>query len=680
MSVEEILTGEPGHAALSLLGKLVQAPLYLLDLRRFELVWSSRPLESVLDLDAAQLAEIARTGIVTVLHPADLARLPELRERHASLADGELLEGDFRVRGKDGSWQWLHTREVVAERDAEGRPTRLLGSAQNVTQARRLAEQRALLHAAVQHTDETVVVTTPDGVIAYVNPAFERVTGYRRDEVLGRHVRVLKSGEHDREFYRRLWDVLLRGDTWRGPFVNRRKDGTTFREEATISPVRDQAGTVTHFIAVKRDLSREEHLQGQLAQARRLEVVGRLTASVAHDFNNVLSAILGFSSLVLGGLPDESPLESDVQEIVSAARRAQGLTQQLLALTREQEPAPCAIELASNVTELKRMLQRLVREHTILEIEAHGEPLLVRMDPVQLQQVLLNLVVNASDAMPRGGRLAIVVAERTHDRSGRSDPSDRASHADRDGPGTPREAARASAPAGAPPAGRWAVIEVRDCGDGMTEEVQRRMFEPFFTTKRAADASGEAPKGTGLGLATVQRIVQHAGGQIRVRSEVGVGTTFSVFLPIVQAARTVAAPPEARVRRSERIWIVEGDPQVRAIAARALQAIGYRASVFESGHAVLAAARLARLPDLMICDVGRADGEGVELARAIRARCPSQRILFLSAHLASRVALPDDTSFLAKPFSLDELARTVRRALEGHVAEPSEPRLAVAGE
>lgn len=427
MSVEEALSGESGHAALSLLGKLVPAHLYLFDLRRLELVWSSRPLQEVLELDAEQVAEIARTGVASVLHPADLARLPDLRARHAMLADGELLEGDFRFRGKDGSWQWLHTREVVAERDAEGRPTRLLGSAQNVTQARRLAEQRALLHAAVQQIDETIVVTTPDGVVVYVNPAFERVTGHRRDEVIGRHVRVLTSGEHDRDFYRRLWEVLLRGDTWRGTFVNRRKDGTKFREEATISPVRDQAGTVTHFIAVKRDLSREERLTAQLAKARGPGVAERLTALVAHELD----------------------------------------------------------------------------------------------------------------------------------------------------------------------------------------------------------------------------------------------------------------APERRSPSSERIWIVEDDPQVRALAVRALRALGYHASAFESAQAVLAAARLARLPDLVICDLGLAAGDGIELAQAIRARCPGQRILFVSGHQPSHAPLPAGARFLAKPFSLDDLADAARACLDGReddAREASERRLALAGE
>jgi PAS domain S-box-containing protein len=667
MSVEETLTSVPGHAALSLLGKLVPAPLYLLDLERFELVWASRPIETVLELDAAQIAEIARAGFVTALHPADLARLPDLRARHATLADGELLEGDFRFRGKDGGWQWLHTREVVAARDPAGKPTRLLGSAQNVTQARRLAEQRALLHAAVQHTDETVVVTTPDGLVVYVNPAFERVTGHRRDEVLGRHVRMLKSGEHDREFYRRVWEVLLRGDTWRGTFVNRRKDGTTFREAATISPVRDQAGTVTHFIAVKRDLSHEERLQDELAQARTLEVVGRLTASVAHDFNNVLSAILGFGGIVLGGLPAESPLGSDVREIVSAAQRGRGLTQQLLALSRKPVPAPCAIDLRAKVAELQRMLRRLVREDAVLEVESTGAPLVVRMDPVQLQQVLLNLVVNASDAMTRGGRLSVVVAER------RIEP---AAAADRAlGPASAKGAGEGSAE-------RWAAIDVSDGGDGMTEEVKRRLFEPFFTTKGAGAgaANGAASRGTGLGLATVQRVVLLAGGHIRVRSKLGVGTTFSVYLPIVEDVRTSSSAPEARAAGSERIWIVEDDPQVRALAVRALQALGYQASAFDSAHAVLAAARLARLPDLMLCDVGLAGADGIELARAIRARHPGQRVLFVSGHLPSHAALAASDRFLAKPFSLDDLARAVRGALDGPAADAREPAMALAGE
>jgi PAS domain S-box-containing protein len=404
---------EMGPSPLALLGEVVQTTLYLFDPSSGEMLWSSRPIAALLGYDEAQTRALGPRAFATLLHPDDALKLASQRGRYDEATEHEVFRADYRLRAADGSWHWLHAQEVVSRRDADGRAGQVLGAIQNVTRARRAAEERSLLQAAVAHLDEIVLVTTPDAHIVYVNAAFERATGWKREEAVGRHVRLIASGEHDKAFYQRLWAVLLRGETWRGEFVNKRRDGSLYRESATISPVRDHAGAVTHYVAVKRDVTEVLELRETLAQSQKLEGIGHLAAGVAHDFNNILSAILGYTTLVREGLPPQGPLARDVDEIEAAAQRAAGLTRQLLAFSRKQTPTPRPLELRGLVSDLERMLRRVVRENVAIQVDLGDAAAVVRADPVQVQQVLLNLVVNASDAMPHGGRLRISVEERT---------------------------------------------------------------------------------------------------------------------------------------------------------------------------------------------------------------------------------------------------------------------------
>ncbi|MGD0483718.1 MAG: PAS domain S-box protein, partial [Gemmatimonadales bacterium] len=352
---------------------------------------------------------------------------------------------------------------------------------------RRHAEaERSLLVAAIEQATEIVVITDVRGAIQYVNPAFERITGYSRVEVSGRTPRVLKSGRQDDDFYQGLWATVLAGGVWQGRMTNRRKDGTLYEQQTTISPVRDPGGAVTSLVAVARDVTRESALEGQLRQVQKMEELGRLAGGVAHDFNNLLTAIIGSAELVLAELSPEAPMLQDVENIQKAARRGADLTQKLLAVSRRQHLATRTLPLGDAAAEFARLVRRLVREDIELVVRAASPGPAIRGDAGAIDQILMNLVTNARDAISGSGTIVIGVDGVT---LGRDDC----------------ELLGAGAP------GDWVVLSVADTGAGMTEDVRQRLFEPFFTTK-------EAGAGTGLGMAVVFGLVQEHGGFVTVES------------------------------------------------------------------------------------------------------------------------------------------------------------------
>ena len=383
------------------------------------------------------------------------------------------------------------------------------------------------LSRAVEQSADTVVITDFHGVIEYVNPAFETLTGYTHAEVCGKTPRILKSGEQSADTYKEMWRTILAGNIYRGILVNRKKNGELYYIEESISPVRDGDGTITHFIANGRDLTERLRLEGQLMQAQKMDAIGRLAGGVAHDFNNLLTIITSYSELALDAVPQHSPLECKLQEILAAARRAAELTRQLLAFSRKQPQALRVVELNDVVAGIAKTLPRLIGEDiefTFVPGEGLGR---VRIDPLQIEQVLMNLAANARDAMPEGGHLRIETADVRLD-------SDYIH-------GKPAVV----------PMGRYALITISDDGAGIPHDSLPHIFEPFYTTK----ASG---KGTGLGLATVYGIVKQNKGFIWVYSELHCGTVFKIYLPCVAGHRFAgtehAEAPSATAARKPCSW------------------------------------------------------------------------------------------------------------------------------
>ncbi|MBF8259935.1 MAG: PAS domain S-box-containing protein, partial [Actinobacteria bacterium] len=512
----------------------------------------------------------------------------------------------------------------------------------DVTEQKADEESRARLTMAVEQAGESIVVTDTRGTIQYVNPAFERITGYDRMEVIGQTPRILKSGRHDAAFYRNLWETLRGGEIWRGTFLNKRKDGTLYEEDAVISPVRDPSGQVVNYVAVKRDVTDVRRMEEQLRQSQKMEAVGRLAGGVAHDFNNLLTAISGYSDLLLHRLPDYSTLRRDVEEIRKAGDRAAALTRQLLAFSRRQVLQPKVLDLNTVVTNMGQMLRRLIGEDIELSTDLSPSLSRVKADPGQIEQVIVNLAVNARDAMPDGGRITIATAD--------ADLSP----------------AYAAAHPGVRP-GPHVLLSVADTGHGMSDETQAHLFEPFFTTK-------ERGKGTGLGLATVYGIVQQSGGHLRVHSAADRGSAFLIYLPRVETSEVDAQTADRSLLSypspgTETILLAEDEEVVRRLAREILSGNGYK--VLEAGNGrealLLSEAHRGEI-HLLLTDVVMPKMSGRELTERIRLQRPDLRILYMSGYTDDAIlrhgVLEDGIPFLQKPFTPEELTRKVREVLD----------------
>ena len=516
----------------------------------------------------------------------------------------------------------------------------------DVTAQRKAEMEMRRLSRAIEQLSETVVVTDADGLIEYVNPAFEKITGYTLLETMGKNPRILKSGMHNADFYEDLWKTISSGMTWEGRFINKRKDGTIYTEDASVSPVRDEQGTIVNYVAVKRDITQELAREERYRQAQKMETVGRLAGGIAHDFNNILQTITGFCEILVldmdGCMADKKTAhcashKADVLEIDKAARHAAELTRQLLAFSRKQPTEHHEIDLNAVLKENRRMLQQVLDERIKLELDLPAEPVEVFADTSQMMQIVMNLLVNARDAIRESGVVRIAAENIRIDEK------------------SVHEIAH-SRP------GEFAVLTVSDTGTGMTDEVLERLFEPFYTNKKVG-------AGTGLGLAVVYGIIQNHRGWINVSSTLGEGTTFRIYLPAGDEP-DVAPPVAASTGREAgpRILLVEDDPVVRNLTGEILIGIGY---AVESVETAQAAEELFELQqgkfDLLFIDVMLPDRNGIDLADVLRKQNAGLPVLMFSGHSDEQVDLArivnNGFCYLRKPFSLKKLLDAVQQSL-----------------
>ena len=432
------------------------------------------------------------------IHPSDLESLMRIF-RETVRAKKKTLRVEYRALHKDGDYRWVADRRQFVY-DTQGKFRHVDGVILDITDRKRAEEERSRLSLAVEQAAEAIVVTDRGGSIQYVNPAFERITGYPAEEAVGKTPAILRSGKHDESFYKELWSVLGRGEVWAGHFINRKKDGSLYEEDATISPVRDPLGEIVSFVAVKKDVTRTVLLEKQVRMAQKMESVGTLAGGVAHDFNNVLTVIMGFGEMLKRRIGNDPKASGDLDEMLRSAERASLLTRQLLTFARRQIIELNNIDLNRLVTDFLVLLRKVIREDIEIKTFPSPGPLAIRADQGQVEQVLMNLCLNARDAMPGGGQLVVEMQEAWLDEEYvRQYPYVKA--------------------------GRHAVLSVSDTGTGMDETTRERVFEPFFTTKGP-------DKGTGLGLAVVYGIVKQHNGFVHVYSEPGKGTTFRIYFPV----------------------------------------------------------------------------------------------------------------------------------------------------
>jgi len=503
---------------------------------------------------------------------------------------------------------------------------------------RALREANEHLAAVIQSSPLAIYTLDPESTVRSWNRAAEALYGWPAEEVIGRPLPTIGQ---DLEDHARLRDRVLRGEALRGVEVTRRrKDGTLVNISLSVAPLHDAAGQVTGMLSLAADITEMRQLEVQYRQAQKMEAVGRLAGGIAHDFNNLLTAIIGTTALVLEDLGLESRARLDIQEIEKAAKRAAGLTRQLLIFSRQQVLEPRALDLNALVGNLEKMLHRLIGEDVELRTKPAAGLGAVRADPGQLEQAIVNLVVNARDAMPKGGRLTIETADVELDRSYV------AGHV----PTQP---------------GPYVLLAVSDTGVGMDGATKARLFEPFFTTK-------EPGRGTGLGLATVYGIVKQSGGYVWAYSELGHGTTFKIYLPRV--AETAEAPesttsPPTPVGGSETVLVVEDQEEVRKLTKRVLEARGYTVLAARNGaEALEIVAQHVNQIHLMITDVVMPGMNGREVARLACARRSDLKVLYVSGYTGEAVLqhrlLEPGVAFLQKPFTPDVLARKTREVLD----------------
>ena len=539
--------------------------------------------------------------------------------------------------------------------------------------SRRRWSDLQLLEQALDSAAHPVLITDREGRIEWVNTTFTETTGFSREEALGRDPgELLRSEKQSAEFYENLWQTILRGHVWRGRLFNRRKDGTVYPEDQTITPVRDASGRITHFIAVKVDLSEHDELTEQLREAQKMEAMGRLASGVAHDLNNLFTIIRGHSEMILGELSEDSPVAPDVRGLLEGVEAGAALTRQLLAANRKQRPQQTAKDLGSLVTSVQPLLRRLLPERIDLQVHTGESTRPIWIDPVQMHQVLFNLVVNAGDAIDGVGAVTLSVGER------------RLSRSDAD-----------VLPWKVEP-GRYAELRVEDDGNGMDPEVKQRVFEPFFTTK----PDGE---GTGLGLAIVFGIMKQSGGHILVDSEAGKGTTIRLLFPLLERAEAEGEDAREPVQESDAsagealmpqtggdegrdssggrepscasepsarkgtILLVEDDAAIQRLARRALTRAGHEILAASDGRKALEMSReRGGEIDLVVSDVVTPGMADIELADGLRGALPHCPLILMSGYsvgeLSEGVVQESDT-FLQKPFAPADLVRTVDAVL-----------------
>ncbi len=580
--------------------------------------------------------EMLRMNLQDVIAPSALKDIPDAIELIKS-SDGSCIFEDLHInrQGRHFSVE-VSVRLVTLDKRQV-----FLAYVRDITE-RKLAEEKIRqLSEVVEQSPNSVVITDTRGDIVYVNSAFESTTGYNAAEVIGKNSRLLKSGQMDDTLYDDLWRTISGGHTWQGEILNRRKDGSLFLEEQIIKPLKSMEGDITHFVAIKQDVTERRQTEDALRRAQKMEAVGHLAGGIAHDFNNQLGIVIGYLDFLERYLKTDAKAHEWVITATRATMRCVDLVRQLLVFSRRHSQELRSVDVNHELRDMDKIIERALTP-AIEVINRFTDDLpLVQMDPGEFQDCILNLVINARDAMPEGGRLSIST-ERVDKVGG----------------------AAKSASTGAAVRG-FVKISIADTGEGMSDAVQEHAFEPFFTTKAIG-------KGTGLGLAMVYGFVERYAGQIRVDSEIGVGTTFDLYLPAAESAVIdVPVDPSSSVdyvSGGEMVLAVDDEGDLLNLAGEYLTSLGYRCLRARSANEALNILRSGSHVDILFSDVVMPGGmNGFELADQAKREFPDLKILLTSGFTSDTLKekITDSTiQMLQKPYKKESLARQLRELID----------------
>lgn len=587
--------------------------------------------------------ELKHSPAFEEVHPEDRERVRAAAAEAQRTGTGATLE--YRIRHKDGSWRVLEsTSSVIC--NSKGEPEKLVIVNRDVTE-RKLASEalrtsEASFRSAIENAPYGIYRANASGQLLLVNPALQKMLGYEsQSELLQTN---LAAGIYrDARQHQALNEMFASQDGFTDREAEwKRKDGSHITARCTGRLVNGTKGEDSYYEVFVEDVTEKRVLERQLQMAQKMEAVGRLSGGIAHDFNNLLGVIIGYSQVLKRTLAPESAAFEHAEEIEKAGQRAASLTRQLLAFSRKQVLAPAILDLNALITDMEKMLPRLIGEDIRLTLKLDSSIGRVKADQSQIEQVVMNLAVNARDAMPHGGQLVIETANVTFDEN------------------YTRHHAGSRA-------GRYVMLSVEDTGSGMDAETLAHIFEPFFTTK-------ERGKGTGLGLATVYGVVKQSEGYVWVDSEPGKGSSFKVHLPLVENSQPVqavrpAVPSAETVRGSETVLLAEDADALRKLAQTLLERNGYRVLAAANGFEALAILRQrGKRIDLLLTDVIMPGLNGRELATRMALLQPGLKVLYMSGYADSAIAdhgaLEPGTHLLHKPFTEEVLIRKVRQVLD----------------
>jgi PAS domain S-box-containing protein len=587
------------------------------------------------DISGYTTEELAgRLNFTELIYPDDL---PIVRENIQKRISGEVesLRYDFRLRKKTGEIRHV---EVFSSRTLyRGRPA-IIGTLLDITDRRKTEDELRRLSTVIEQAVENIVITDTEGTIQYVNPAFEKNTGYSREEAIGQNPRVLKSGVHNQAFYENLWDTIKNGKVWTGRITNRRKDGRFFQEDAIIGPLYSSMEELTGYVALKRDVTETVKLETHLRQAQKMESIGTLAGGIAHDFNNILAGIMGYTELLKFRVSDPKILYY-LNEILGGCERARNLVRQILTFSRQTEQEKKPVMLTPIISEVASFLRASLPANIEIRKSVNVSSDVVIADATQIHQVMMNLCTNAGHAMKaKGGVLEILLDEIVIINNDTHAPAVKS--------------------------GPYLHLAISDTGHGIEHDIIEKIFEPYFTTK-------EKGEGTGLGLSVVDGIVKSHGGAITVYSEAGKGTIFHIYLPPAEEKAVTGTYPDKKQlpAGNETILFIDDEKVLTEAGKLNLEDLGYRViTETDPAAAIELFRKTGRDIDLVITDKSMPQMSGFDLARGIKSIRKDVPVIvctgFKERDDAEKFASIGISRFITKPVSIKVLSETIREILD----------------